>query len=71
MSLLEACRHSNDMPRSPIPVRVFLVDDSVLIRGRVADLLVAGGMAIVGLPYCADHAAIAYVRPKEEKAKAA
>jgi DNA-binding NarL/FixJ family response regulator len=36
------------MPRSNIPVRVFLADDSALIRGRVADLLAARGMAIVG-----------------------
>jgi DNA-binding NarL/FixJ family response regulator len=48
MSLCEARRHSNDMPRSDIPVRVFLADDSALIRGRVADLLGARGMAIVG-----------------------
>jgi DNA-binding NarL/FixJ family response regulator len=36
------------MPQSAIPVRVFLVDDSALIRGRVAAMLGAGGMAIVG-----------------------
>jgi DNA-binding NarL/FixJ family response regulator len=48
MSLREACGHSNGMPRSDIPVRVFLVDDSALIRGRVADLLAAGGMSVVG-----------------------
>jgi DNA-binding NarL/FixJ family response regulator len=36
------------MPRSNIPVRVFLADDSALIRGRVADLLAARGMAVVG-----------------------
>jgi two-component system response regulator DesR len=48
MPLFEACSHSNGMPRSDIPVRVFLVDDSALVRGRVADLLAAGGMAIVG-----------------------
>jgi len=48
MSLFEARSHSNGMPRSDIPVRVFLVDDSALIRGRVADLLAAGGMTVVG-----------------------
>ena len=30
-----------------------------------------GARALAGKPYCAEHAAIAYVRPKEEKAKAA
>mgnify|MGYP005806062551 CR=1 FL=1 len=36
------------MPRRPAPVKVFLADDSTLVRGRVAALLDAGGMAVVG-----------------------
>ncbi len=36
------------MPRSPAPLRVFLADDSTLVRGRVAALLDAGGMDVVG-----------------------
>jgi DNA-binding NarL/FixJ family response regulator len=48
ISFFEVCGHSYDMARSDIPVRVFLADDSALIRGRVADLLGARGMAIVG-----------------------
>ena len=36
------------MPRHPAPLKVFLADDSALVRGRVAALLDAGGMAVVG-----------------------
>jgi two-component system response regulator DesR len=36
------------MPLSHLPVRVFLADDSALVRGRVAAMLGAGGMAVVG-----------------------
>ncbi len=36
------------MPCHPAPVKVFLADDSTLVRGRVAALLDAGGMAVVG-----------------------
>jgi len=36
------------MPVSHLPVRVFLADDSALVRGRVAAMLGAGGMAVVG-----------------------
>jgi DNA-binding NarL/FixJ family response regulator len=36
------------MSPSHNPVRVFLADDSSLVRGRVAAMLDAGGMAIVG-----------------------
>lgn len=48
MSLRDARGHSTGMPRSDVPLRVFLADDSALIRGRVAAMLGAGGMAIVG-----------------------
>lgn len=36
------------MPFSDVPVKVFLADDSALIRGRVAAMLGAPGMTIVG-----------------------
>jgi DNA-binding NarL/FixJ family response regulator len=36
------------MPQSNAPVKVFLADDSALIRDRVAAMLVAGAMNIVG-----------------------
>ena len=36
------------MPASPTSLRVFLVDDSIAIRERVADLLAARAMDIVG-----------------------
>lgn len=36
------------MPSPSAPVKVFLADDSALMRGRVAALLDAGGMAVVG-----------------------
>lgn len=36
------------MPQSESPVRVFLADDSALIRERVAAMLAARAMAIVG-----------------------
>lgn len=36
------------MSRSRIPVRVFLADPSDLVRGRVAAMLGASGMSIVG-----------------------
>ena len=36
------------MPQRDAPVKVFLADDSVLIRDRVAVMLGAGAMAIVG-----------------------
>lgn len=36
------------MPASPSPLRVFLADDSVAIRERVASLLAGPALAIVG-----------------------
>jgi GcrA cell cycle regulator len=36
-----------------------------------ADFHFCGARPLAGKPYCAEHAAVAYVRPKEEKAKAA
>jgi DNA-binding NarL/FixJ family response regulator len=36
------------MPQLATPVRVFLADDSALIRARVAAILDDGGMAVVG-----------------------
>ncbi len=36
------------MPQSNAPVKVFLADDSALIRDRVAAMLVAGAMNVVG-----------------------
>jgi DNA-binding NarL/FixJ family response regulator len=47
--LLEAVSgHSHGMPCSVLPPRVFLADPSDLVRGRVASMLGAGGMSIVG-----------------------
>jgi CheY-like chemotaxis protein len=40
--------HSKDMVRSDTPVKVFLADDSPLVRGRVAAMLDEGGMKVVG-----------------------
>ena len=39
---------SNDMPDSNVPLRVFLVDDSAMIRERVAAMLARQDMDIVG-----------------------
>jgi DNA-binding NarL/FixJ family response regulator len=39
---------STDMPDSTVPVKVFLADDSALIRGRVAAMLTRKAMNIVG-----------------------
>jgi len=36
------------MPQSNLPLKVFLADDSAMIRERVAAMLSAGAMAIVG-----------------------
>ena len=36
------------MPQRTDPVRVFLADDSAPIRARVADMLAAGSMSVVG-----------------------
>ncbi|MES3004184.1 MAG: response regulator [Pseudomonadota bacterium] len=36
------------MPESNVPIRVFLADDSALIRARVRVLLEAAGAAVVG-----------------------
>jgi DNA-binding NarL/FixJ family response regulator len=36
------------MAQSDIPTRVFLADDSALVRGRVAAMLGNSGMAVVG-----------------------
>lgn len=41
-------RHSSAMPHSPSPIKVFLADDSVLIRERVAAMLEASAMSVVG-----------------------
>lgn len=40
--------HSTGMPSRNLPVKVFLADDSALIRARVAAMLGAPAMAIVG-----------------------
>ena len=40
--------NSNAMPERTAPVKVFLADDSALIRDRVAAMLVARSMDIVG-----------------------
>jgi len=42
------CGDSSVMPQSNAPVKVFLADDSALIRDRVAAMLVAGAMNVVG-----------------------
>ena len=36
------------MPQRTAPVRVFLADDSAPIRSRVADMLAAGSISVVG-----------------------
>lgn len=36
------------MPISNVPVKVFLADDSAMIRERVAAMLAAGAMSVVG-----------------------
>lgn len=45
---LESRGQSKGMLQSDIPVRVFLADDSALVRQRVAAMLGARAMAIVG-----------------------
>ena len=40
--------HCIDMPYSDLPVKVFLADDSALIRARVAAMLATPAMTIVG-----------------------
>ena len=40
--------HSSTMPSAPVPVRVFLADDSAPIRERVAELLAVRAMDVVG-----------------------
>ena len=42
------CGDSSVMPQSNAPVKVFLADDSALIRDRVAAMLAARAMDIVG-----------------------
>ncbi len=44
----QALRHSCAMPHPPATVRVFLADDSALIRGRVAVMLETRAMRVVG-----------------------
>ncbi|HSV51939.1 MAG TPA: response regulator transcription factor [Burkholderiaceae bacterium] len=39
---------SRDMPERCVPVKVFLADDSALIRERIAALLESRGMVVVG-----------------------
>lgn len=40
--------HSNGMARKDVPVKVFLADDSALVRGRVAAMLGDSGINVVG-----------------------
>lgn len=40
--------HSRAMPSHQVPVKVFIADDSVLIRNRVAAMLEASAIAVVG-----------------------
>lgn len=40
--------HSRAMPQSQVPLRVFLADDSSLIRDRVAAMLETSAIAVVG-----------------------
>lgn len=40
--------HSKGMPERHVPVKVFLADDSALIRARIAAMLGARAMTIVG-----------------------
>ena len=48
MAVAPLCGQSTDMPRKNVPVKVFLADDSALIRTRVAAMLGAPVMDIVG-----------------------
>lgn len=48
MGAKSLARHSTGMPSSKLPVKVFLADDSAMIRARVAAMLGATSMAIVG-----------------------
>jgi DNA-binding NarL/FixJ family response regulator len=48
MLFLEPSGHSSGMSRSRVPVKVYLVDPSNLVRGRVAAMLCAAGMSVVG-----------------------
>jgi DNA-binding NarL/FixJ family response regulator len=42
------CCDSNVMTATPIPVKVFLAEDSAMIRTRLATMMAAHDMAIVG-----------------------
>jgi DNA-binding NarL/FixJ family response regulator len=48
MSGIRPGGHSTGMPHRNLPVKVFLADDSALIRGRVAAMLGEPMMTIVG-----------------------
>jgi DNA-binding NarL/FixJ family response regulator len=43
-----ATSHSRGMPQPHVTTKVFLADDSALIRDRIAAMLQSSGMAIVG-----------------------
>jgi DNA-binding NarL/FixJ family response regulator len=48
MSACGVCDHSLCMSQPSLPIKVFLADDSALIRGQIAQLLDAEPIAIVG-----------------------
>ena len=48
MSQAGGAAHSGPMPSSAAPIKVFLADDSKLICDRIAALLSAAGMTVVG-----------------------
>jgi DNA-binding NarL/FixJ family response regulator len=48
MGMKGACGHSSVMHHSRATIKVFLADDSVMIRERVAAMLEAGAMSVVG-----------------------
>jgi DNA-binding NarL/FixJ family response regulator len=56
MSRPRSLRDSGDMQKTASPTRVFLADDSALSRRRVAEMLTAQGMVVVGQADTAESA---------------
>jgi GcrA cell cycle regulator len=70
-----ALTQRNPLPKPPPPRNVFEFSGPSCMwpHGHPSDndFHFCGARPLPGKPYCADHAAVAYVRPKEQKSNAA
>jgi two-component system response regulator DesR len=58
--------HSGAMPQATVPAKIFLVDDSVLIRERVAELLSAQALDVVGQAHTPEAAIDGILRTRPD-----